>query len=171
LFQKTDLTAFQNDLRARLAATAQNAPAFTRLAFHAAQSNWLVDIKHLSEVVEVPPLAPVPLTQRWFLGLANVRGNLHCVIDFVAFSGGGEQRLDERSRLLLISNNLVRNCALLVSSVSGLRNPADFSLDEIAPTPTGRWIAATHTDTREDYWHELDLPALVAEPRFVTVVS
>ena len=37
----------------------------------------------------MPPIANVPLTQPWFRGLANIRGNLYSVIDFAGFLGRG----------------------------------------------------------------------------------
>ena len=54
--------------------------------------NWFVALHQVSEVIPVPPTVPVPLTQPWFRGVANVRGNLYSMVDFSAFQGGDADR-------------------------------------------------------------------------------
>ena len=49
--------------------------------------NWLVRLGDAGEVLTVPTLVHVPLTQSWFVGLANIRGNLFSVVDFSGFGG------------------------------------------------------------------------------------
>ncbi|NMW25692.1 chemotaxis protein CheW, partial [Rhodanobacter denitrificans] len=45
-------------------------------------------IDEINELLAVPVLTPVPGTQPWLLGVANVRGNLVPVIDFGRFLFG-----------------------------------------------------------------------------------
>ena len=50
--------------------------------FRAAASSGSSGSRDAGEVIAVPPIAPVPLTQPWFLGVANIRGNLYSVDRF-----------------------------------------------------------------------------------------
>ncbi|SFE44999.1 chemotaxis protein CheW [Nitrosomonas sp. Nm166] len=42
---------------------------------------YLIPMTEVNEVIPIPKLAYVPLTKPWFLGLANVRGNLYGITD------------------------------------------------------------------------------------------
>src|SRR3972149_1323771 len=48
---------------------------------------WLIRLDDAGEVLPLPEVTPVPLTRPWFLGLANIRGNLAGVVGFAAFMG------------------------------------------------------------------------------------
>ena len=91
---------------------------------------WLIRLADAAEVVAVPPIAAVPLTQPWFLGLANIRGNLYSVVDFAGFLGretvvphgtGGQSRL-----ILFGPRAGDLKAGIVVQSVLGLRNLAEL---------------------------------------------
>ena len=84
---RLDLRSFQQELATRLAAKTTAQVESSRLGIECRGERWLVRLSDAGEVIAVPPIVPVPLTQRWFLGLANIRGNLFSVIDFPAFLG------------------------------------------------------------------------------------
>src|SRR4029078_11628825 len=79
-----------------------------------------------AEVVAVPPIASVPLTQPWFLGLANIRGNLYSVVDFAGFIGRGAETphgAGGQSRLILFGPRAGDlKAGIVVQGVLGLRN-------------------------------------------------
>jgi twitching motility protein PilI len=77
-------------------------------------------IDEISELLAVPVLTPVPLTQPWLLGVANVRGNLVPVIDFARFLFGERTQPTERTRLLIVRQG-GGNVALMVDEVFGQR--------------------------------------------------
>jgi twitching motility protein PilI len=77
-------------------------------------------IDEISELLAVPVLTPVPGTQPWLLGVANVRGNLVPVIDFSRFLFGERTQPSERTRLLVVRQG-GGNVALLVDEVFGQR--------------------------------------------------
>jgi twitching motility protein PilI len=52
---------------------------------------YLLDLLEAGEIVPVPALTSVPLTQPWYLGLANIRGSLVGVIDLARFFGHGKE--------------------------------------------------------------------------------
>lgn len=77
-------------------------------------------IDEISELLAVPLLTPVPGTQSWLLGVANVRGNLVPVVDLGRFLFGERTLHTERSRLLVVRQG-AGNVALLVDEVFGQR--------------------------------------------------
>src|SRR3989304_422443 len=77
-------------------------------------------------VTPPPPVAHVPLTQPWFRGLANIRGNLFSVIDLSAFQGRDPTPQTPDSRLLLVADRYNMSAALLVNRMLGLRNLQQF---------------------------------------------
>src|SRR5207247_11192384 len=89
---------------------------------------WLVDLMEAGEVIPVPPIAPVPLAQPWFRGVANVRGNLYSVTDLSAFVGAKPVAISEQARLLLVAERLRAGAALLVERSLGLRNADSLKL-------------------------------------------
>ncbi|MBT2115428.1 chemotaxis protein CheW [Dyella sp. LX-66] len=77
-------------------------------------------IDEISELLAVPSLTPVPGTQAWLMGVANVRGNLVPVVDLGRFLFGERTLHTERSRLLVVRQG-VGSVALLVDEVFGQR--------------------------------------------------
>ncbi|MDR2244320.1 MAG: chemotaxis protein CheW, partial [Burkholderiales bacterium] len=112
------------------------------------------------------PIAPVPLTQAWFLGLTNVRGNLYSVIDFSSFCGKAPVVHNTETRLMLLSRSTgAINAALLVQQVYGLRSVKGF-----APTGQGAqdktWNIQNWMDAEGHVWHEVDLGKLAQDSVF-----
>src|SRR5512146_1618880 len=65
--------------------------------------NWVIRMSDIAEVLPLPALTPVPLVKPWFLGLANVRGNLYGITDLAAFSGMGDTVRSQSNRVLLLA--------------------------------------------------------------------
>ena len=84
---RIDLRLFQQELATRLASKTTAQVESSRLGLSCVGERWLIRLADAAEVVAVPPLAAVPLTQPWFLGLANIRGNLYSVVDLAGFLG------------------------------------------------------------------------------------
>ena len=77
-------------------------------------------IDEINELLAVPVLTPVPGTQAWLLGVANVRGNLVPVVDIARFLFGERAQSSDRSRLLVVRQG-TGSVALLVDEVFGQR--------------------------------------------------
>jgi twitching motility protein PilI len=54
------------------------------------------------EILTVPQITPVPGTQPWMLGVANVRGQLLPIVDMKQFLEGERTVLHESLRVLLV---------------------------------------------------------------------
>ena len=95
------LRDYQRELAERLR-SAGGARQPSKLGLQIGGEAWLVDLADAGEVLPVPRIAPLPLTQPWFRGVANIRGNLYSVVDFPAFLGQRPVAASEQSRLLLL---------------------------------------------------------------------
>ena len=166
--RRTGLREFQMSVAERLRTASSRAALASKLGFQVGQDNWFVALHQVSEVIPVPALVSVPLSQPWFRGVANVRGNLYSLVDFAAFQGGEAVGIGMERRAILVSERLLGGAALIVSRMLGLRNPEQFtSLERPADAPA--WVGGAFADAGGTRWLELDLPALVRETRFLEV--
>jgi twitching motility protein PilI len=166
--KRISLREFQENLVRRLSA-ASSTDRRTLLGVQAGDGQWLLPLAEAGEILPVPPLAEVPLTQPYFRGLANVRGTLFGVIDFSAFNGGPPIAPGGQARLVLIGARHGIHSALLVSHTRGLKSPDDF---ETTPAPTAEpWESQRLLDSQSRTWSQLDVTALLAHPRFLEAGS
>jgi len=124
--KKGSLREFQAHLATRLAG-ANNQSAAGLLGMQSGADCWLLNLSDSGEIVPLTPLTSVPLTKHWFVGIANIRGNLYSVADFSAFQGREATPQNASSRLLLIGTRHGNNAALLVTRMLGLRNVDDLT--------------------------------------------
>ena len=163
--KKISLREFQQDLTAPLKNVADAAPVASKLGVLAGEQRWLVDLADISESIPVPVLAQVALTRPWFIGVANVRGNLYGAVDFSAFLGGDMTPINMEARLLLAHAKFQVNSGLVVSHVIGLRNLEHFQLRQKESEMP--WVSAVYMDTDGNVWKELDMRELLAHPDFL----
>ena len=169
---RIDLQSFQQELATRLASKTAEQVESSRLGLACGGERWLIRLSDAAEVVAVPTLAGVPLTRPWFLGLANIRGNLYSVVDFAGFIGreaviphgtGGQSRL-----ILFGPRAGDLKAGIVVQSVLGLRNLAE--LVPIAPEPeAAAWYGQRWIDADGGVWQEIELAQLVEDPAFLRV--
>ena len=167
--KKVSLRQFQEGLVARLkevqsGAVAQSA---SKMGVQVGREKWLVNLPDVSEVVPLPDLLAVPLTQPWFSGVANVRGVLYCAIDFSRFLGGEATQTNIDSRLLLANTKFHLNAGIIVHHMLGLKNPDQLQVSGTDNLPP--WVAAEYTDSQGEIWKELYMPGLIDHPDFLNV--
>lgn len=166
--KKTSLRDFQTYLAERLKSAAQGRGASSWLGVLAGDTHWLIELADSGEIIQAPRLTQVPLTQAWFAGIANIRGNLHAVADFSMFCGGGPTARNNNARLLLVGTRHSANASLLVSRMLGLKNPEDFT--EAAADPTAvAWEVARFSDTQGRIWRKLSVRALLDNHEFMNI--
>lgn len=73
------------------------------------------------EILTVPQITPVPGTQPWMLGVANVRGGLLPIVDMKQFLEGERTVLHESLRVLLVRQP-GGDVAVLVDELYGQRS-------------------------------------------------
>ncbi|MDL2356671.1 MAG: chemotaxis protein CheW [Pseudomonadota bacterium] len=163
--RRTRLRQYQVQLLERMQAARANTGApINQLGVQIGARRYLLALTDAGEIVPVPALTRVPLTQPWYLGLANIRGNLVGVIDLARYLAlddgdtGADAAPAADSRIVTFAGALGFNCALLVARVYGLRHAAGMQ-------PHGECLR----DADGNDWTALDLAALVAEPHFLHV--
>ena len=157
--RRTRLRQYQVQLLERMQAARNNAGArVNQLGVQMGPERFLLDLTQVGEIVPVPSITVVPLTQPWYLGLANVRGNLISVIDLARYQLGTDTAVGSDSRIITFASGLGFNCGLLVSRVYGLRHAAGME-------SSGERLR----DADAIEWTPLDLAALVSETRFLHV--
>ena len=169
--QSSRLLEFQARLAERLE-SAQHGADFgsSRLGLEVAGRRWLIELTQTGEVVPVPPIHPVPLTQAWLRGLSNVRGNLYTVVDLSAFMGEGQTPLGKASRLVLMSPSLSFNAGILATRLVGLRKVD--GLQELTPASSRpAWVGRAWKDSEGHVWEELSLQHLVRQESFCHVAA
>lgn len=167
--KRIDLRAYQESIAGKLAAAQAGNSAPALLGFETGSGRWLIDLPAAGEVLPLPALAPVPLTQPWFAGLASVHGELRAVVDFSVFCGGPPTDRVASARLLCVGTRFGSNTALLVGRVHGLKR-ADmlFPADEDArQAPPAAWCGTSFTDTQGACWTRLEIDHLLADPVFL----
>jgi twitching motility protein PilI len=157
--RRTRLRDYQAQLLARVqAAQSGAAEAHHQLGVAIGAARYLLELTEAGEIVEPAQLARVPLTQPWYLGLANVRGSLLGVIDLARYFDKDASAAGPDARLVSLAPRLGFNCALLVTRVYGLRRASAMQQD-----------GAILRDAEGQAWTPLSLAALVREERFLHV--
>lgn len=170
--KKLNLQAYQQDILARLKSLAESgrAPSSSKLGIRIGTVDWLVTLGDISEVLPVPDIMRVPLTHSWFMGMANVRGNLYGLTDLAGFFGNPPTTVNLESRVLLAHGRFGINAGLLVDRVIGLRNLEDMQLQKtIEGKPA--WQLDRYQDAGGQSWDELDIGMLLGEKDFMQVAA
>lgn len=166
--RRTRLREFQAQLVERMhAAAAGTGTQANHLGIMIGQSRWLLNLQEAGEIVSVSGITKVPLTQDWYLGLTNIRGNLVSVVDLARFGGMPATPVDKESRIIAFAPALAFNGGLLVSRVMGLRHIGD--MEEQAVVDASPWVAQTYVDRDSQVWKHLNLSLLVQDQQFLHV--
>lgn len=172
---KPALRELQQRLAQRMQAAREQSQAASWLAVEAAGVPLLLSLRQASEIFTPVPLKAVPYAQPWLLGVANLRGGLHTVVDLAGFLGlreGAVARGESmQNRLVALNPELNVNCALLVDRLLGLRGDEQLqpeAAEEAAARP--RLAGPRLRDADGRVWQVLDLESLARHPLFLRIV-
>ena len=160
--KRFSLREFQQKLLDRIHLQEVAGDRISTLGVQIGRAFWLVEMQDISEVMTLPAVATVPLTQPWYCGVANVRGNLYGIADLAAFMGQGETPEGGQCRVLLAAQKFSCNVGLLVTRVLGLHD-------------TGNWRQeikdgeAHLRDEQGHLWRKLDVAQLLQQPDFLQI--
>lgn len=171
---KQALRELQTRLAERLQAARTQARGKSWLAVECSARGFLFPLHAAGEIFAIAPLLPVPHSHRWFLGVSNLRGHLHGVVDLAAFLGikiheGGR----EHARLVGFNQAQGLNCVLLVDRLAGLRSEAELTVEADNDNDAARpgFAGVRYRDAAARVWQELDLAALAVEDAFLKIVG
>lgn len=170
---KEALRELQSRLAERLQAARTQDRGKSWLAVECSGRGFLFPLKEAGEIFALSPIVPVPHAHAWFLGVANLRGHLHGIVDLAGFLGvKGSEAPGQQSRLVAFNASLDINCALLVDRLSGLRSEQQLKPHaEAASGPRPFFVGARYTDDTGRTWQELNLAALAADDAFLRIVG
>ena len=171
---KQALREFQSRLAQRLQAARTSGVAASWLAVEAGSRRLLFPLSHAGEIFSWTDVQSVPYTHDWFLGVANLRGGLHGVVDLGAFiEGEGPIRRTEmeltQSRLVALNPMLDSNCAVLIDRLQGLRTTESFTSSLPAPDTSPIFFGHSFVDLDGAEWQEVNLQALSQHPSFLSI--
>ncbi|AOS80381.1 MULTISPECIES: chemotaxis protein CheW [Hydrogenophaga] len=176
--KRQSLKELQERLAQRLTAAKSEALTATWLAIEAGGRRYLLPLVQSGEIFPWSTVQAVPYTKSWYVGVANLRGGLHGVIDLadlVQGSARGSMRPAERitseSRLVSLHGALGLNAVLWIDRLLGLRNPGAFSAMGERPAEAPGYVTRVLVDAQGQDWQELDLQLLVSEPEFLAVAA
>lgn len=165
------------DLQARLADRLQAARTEplgrSWLAVECGVRGFLFPLREAGEIFPLAPIVAVPHSHRWFLGVSNLRGHLHGVVDLAGFLGvEGADVSRDQSRLVGFNQSLGINCVLLVDRLSGLRGEGELKReggDDEGARPA--FAGGRYRDGDERVWQELSLGELAGDDSFLRIVG
>lgn len=171
------LRELQNRLAERLQAAMTELPSASWLAVTCGGQGLIFPLRTAGEIFTAAGVLPVPHTQAWFLGVANLRGGLHGVVDLAGFLGLRQRplaldALGDQARLLALNPSTGGQCALLVDRLAGLRNPGQLTrLPDPPDTTRPPFAGALYRDTGGQVWQEIDLAALARHEQFLGIAA
>ena len=172
--KKKALREFQNRLAQRLQSARTTGTAASWLAVEAGASHLLFPLSHAGEIFSWTDIQKVPYVRPWFMGVANLRGGLHGVIDVGSFLRGGDSRPRgdndlAQCRMVALNPLLDINCALLVDRLLGLRTTEAFTASTSAGDGAPDYFGHVYTDSEGRQWQELNLQVLSRHQAFLGI--
>jgi twitching motility protein PilI len=174
---KTDVVALLRDIEDRCQGCSNGLPReqetngeWSGIAFRLAGSSLVVPLDEVVEILEFPPLTPVPMTSPWVRGMANIRGSLLPVIDLGGYLNDSMTKITARTRILVVDHNNVYT-SLVVDEVLGMKHfmndeyvASEFEVEEFLKP-----YMQNGFQSGERYWGLFSLHALAEMPQFLQV--
>lgn len=175
---KEALRELQSRLAERLLAARTQPSGRSWLAVECGSRGFLFALKEAGEIFALAPVTPVPHAQAWFLGVANLRGHLHGVVDLARFLGikaadRPREAVREQARLVAFNVASEINCALWVDRLAGLKNEHELTVHAGAPdsAPTPAFVGQIYCDRSGVLWQELHLSELASDDAFLSITA
>lgn len=153
----------------KMANTNSDEASFAVLGIAVGEDRLLIPMAEISEVIQIPKLAHVPLTRPWFLGVANVRGNLYGITDLGVYLGGNPKPFNLKSRILLVMTGNKLYGGFIVNSLLGIRDLSEFIPVKPVKKKLPKCITAQYKDIEGRRWWELSLFKLIGDEKFLQV--
>jgi twitching motility protein PilI len=165
------------ELQTRLAERMQQARTQQRgqswLAVECRGLGFLLPLEQSGEIFPVAALTPVAHARDWFLGVSNLRGGLHGVVDLARFLGLSEASRElgrDQARWVALGAAVGLNCAVQVDRLLGLRSADQLTAQaEVQGQMRPAFAGVRWADADQRVWQSLDLAALASDEHFLSV--
>lgn len=168
----------QTRLASRLKAARDEGLSISWLAVKAGGHNYLLPLGQSGEIFPITSILPVPYAHPWFRGVVNLRGGLFGVVDMARFiasesASGIDAPTPMPAHAVVVTMNaaLGVNCALLVDTLAGLRNPDAFSGPQSPSEAAPAYLGNRFTDAQGEHWQEINIQTLSQTPRFLHITA
>lgn len=169
--KSSNLREFQESILLKLKQAAEQGETVStsRLGVTVGAKNLLINLSEVREVLPMPQVLHVPLTQAWFLGVANVRGNLYNISDLAHFIGLPATAKSANNRIVLLSSDATAQSALLIDKLVGLRSIDAMQANTLSSSDKSDAFLHRqyYTDSDGNDWFELNVHALVQDKEFI----
>jgi twitching motility protein PilI len=163
-----DLRQYQQEILSRMGAVARGGnKGQSRLGVLIGTEQVLVDMSQIAEVLPLPEIFPVPLTKSWFMGVANIRGNLYGISDLHYFFHGSTAVKTPDKRVLLVNPDIATNVGLVVDRLLGLRDISGMKQKKSKKSGIEACFPAQYQDQTGGVWKLLDCVAIANSREFV----
>ena len=150
-----------------------DAPGLWRgVGFRVGHNRLASGFDEVVEILPMPQVTPVPGSQPWMLGVANVRGNLLPIVDLKQFLEGERTVLHEGQRVLIV-RQAGGDVAITIDELFGQRSFVDeqqLSEDVLPEYPFGNGRYAYFVERGyllgDDAWGIFSLQKLSRTPEF-----
>ncbi len=149
------------------------------LAVECGASGLLLPLADSGEISAFPGAMAVPHTKAWFLGVANLRGQLQGVVDLAGFLGLAEtSEAPTGGWVVGFNTRLEANCVLRVDKLSGLRrqnelmaiaNENSVPASSLQPRFAGARFRESAAPAR--IWQEIRLTELAVDAHFLDILG
>ncbi|MDP9045949.1 MAG: chemotaxis protein CheW [Pseudomonadota bacterium] len=171
---KLALRELQTRLAERLQAARTQVRSQSWLAIECSGHGFLLPLREAGEIFPLAAILPVPYSHRWFLGVANLRGHLHGVVDLAGFlnvKSPAAAGREPQARLVGFNQALDINCVLMVDRLSGLRSADELTREPPDGAARPAFAGSQLRDSGGRLWQELLLSELARDPTFLTIVG
>ncbi len=170
--KKEALRELQTRLAERLQAARTQQRGSSWLAVECSGRGILFPLREAGEIFALSPMVPVPHTHRWFMGVANLRGHLHGVVDLAGFLGvKSTEGTPGQAQLVGFNQSLDLNCVLLVDRLAGLRSDEQLQREPDDGMARPTFVGGRYRDSSGRLWQELSLAALAGDEAFLRIVG
>ncbi len=169
---KDALRELQSRLSERLSAARTQPTGKSWLAVECGGRGFLFPLREAGEIFPLASVQAVPHAQTWFLGVANLRGHLHGVVDLARFLGiESTESGREQARLVGFNQQCNINCALLVERLAGLRSEEQLTIEKDDSAARPAFVGARYRDAAGRLWQELNLSELAGNESFLKIAA
>ena len=106
------------------------------IEFELAGECYALPVSDVREVCVLKDLTPVPCTPAFVLGIINLRGEIHTIIDLKKFFGLPERGITDLNKVLILGQGDM-HLGILADAISGVRRYALADLQPNLPTLSG----------------------------------
>lgn len=137
------------------------------VGFRLGQRRLVSSFDEVVEILALPAVTPVPGSQPWMLGVANVRGSLLPVVDLKMFLEGERTVVHEGQRVLVVRQS-GGNVAVIIDELFGQRTFNDTHRAESPGDVSGRYghFVGQAYRLADQTWGVFNMSLLTRTPEF-----